>query len=105
MKRLCFLLQVKKGRVDEYKREHQVWPEMLDAIKSVGIHNYSLFLREDGLLVGYLEADNPQESLSKLGQTDVNRRWQEHTAPFFEGGSGDLEEGEPKWLEHIFHLE
>ena len=90
MKRVCFLLQVKKDRVNEYKRDHQVWPEMLQALKKAGIHNYSLFLREDGLLVGYFEAQNPEESLRQLGETDVNRRWQEHTAGYFESGSGDL---------------
>ena len=90
MERVCFFLQVKKERLDDYLKAHQVWPEMLDAMKDAGIRNYSLFYRPDGLLVGYLEAENVQQSLQKLGQTDINKRWQEHMAEFFEGGSGDI---------------
>jgi L-rhamnose mutarotase len=54
MKRICFVLQVKHGSVEEYKqRHHNVWPEMLTALRETGWNNYSLFLRKDGLLVGY----------------------------------------------------
>jgi L-rhamnose mutarotase len=56
MERVCFLLKVKSDRLEEYKKRHEaVWPEMLQALRETGWHNYSLFLREDGLLVGYLE--------------------------------------------------
>ena len=49
MKRYSFVLKVKKERIAEYKATHrEVWPEMLEALKRNGIHNHSLFLREDG---------------------------------------------------------
>ena len=51
MARYCFQLQVRPERIDEYKARHRaVWPEMLRALKDSGSHNYSLFLRPDGLL-------------------------------------------------------
>jgi L-rhamnose mutarotase len=57
--RICFLLKVRKERLAEYKLRHvAVWPEMLDALRSAGWHNYSLFLQPEGLLVGYLETDD-----------------------------------------------
>ena len=59
MSRYCFQLQVKPARVDEYRERHAaVWPEMLRALADTGWHNYSLFLRPDGLLIGYLETDD-----------------------------------------------
>ena len=59
MERVCFLLRVRPERLDEYKARHrEVWPEMLDALRETGWSNYSLFLREDGLLVGYLETED-----------------------------------------------
>ncbi|MBI2440581.1 MAG: L-rhamnose mutarotase [Lentisphaerae bacterium] len=103
MKRVCFLLQVKKGKLKEYLAAHQVWPEMLAAIREAGIRNYSLFARPDGMLVGYFEAENPEQSLAALGRTDVNRRWQENMAPFFASGSGDLKKGGIEWLEQYFY--
>ena len=57
MKRVGFVLKrVNKDRIEEYKEHHKaVWPEMLDALRRNGWHNYSLFMREDGLLFGYFE--------------------------------------------------
>ena len=54
--RVCFQLQVKPDRIDEYRERHAaVWPDMLEALKATGWNNYSLFLRDDGLLIGYVE--------------------------------------------------
>ena len=45
MERVCFLLQVRPDRLDEYRARHrEVWPEMLDALREAGWRNYSLFL-------------------------------------------------------------
>lgn len=105
MQRVCFLLRIKRDRVEEYKQAHEpVWPQMLAAMHEVGISNYSMFLCPDGLLIGYFEADDPEESLRRLGKTDVNRRWQKHMAPYFESGSGDLEQGAPEWVEPVFYM-
>ena len=106
MKRVCFLLRIKKDLVEEYKKEHEpVWAEMLDAIRAAGIRNYSMFLRQDGMLIGYFEAENPEASLREVGKTDVNRRWQEKMAKYFEAGSGDLQKGKPEWVEQVFYTE
>ena len=105
MKRVCFLIKIKKDRVNEYLNAHKVWPEMQEAISDVGIKNYSMFIRKDGMAVGYFEAENPEESLRKLGQTDVNRRWQRYVSEYFEGVSGDLEEESIDWLDQYFYLE
>jgi L-rhamnose mutarotase len=102
MERACFLLQVKKDRLADYLKAHDVWPEMRQAIHASGIRNYSMFYRPDGLLVGYLEGENIRESLRKAGQTDVNARWQAHMAEFFESGSGDMQKGGLEWLSPYF---
>lgn len=103
MQRVCFVLRVKKDRVQDYLNAHQVWPEMEKAMSDAGISNYSMFVREDGLLVGYFEAEEPEQSLRELGQTDVNRRWQQHMAEYFES-SGDLEKEGAQWLEQYYYL-
>jgi len=106
MQRACFLLRVKPGRLPDYLQAHEpVWPEMLDAMRAAGIRNYSMYSRPDGLLVGYLEGEDIQASLAQVAQTEVNARWQARMAPFFEGGSGDLQAGGPEWLTEYFFLE
>lgn len=84
MQRVCFTLQIKKDRIEDYLRAHQVWPEMEQAMRDVGVKNYSMFIDEDGLAVGYFESEDPEKSLEQFAQTDVNRRWQAHMSEYFE---------------------
>jgi L-rhamnose mutarotase len=106
MKRVGFLLKVKEDMLDEYKKRHEaVWPEMLDALRRTGWHNYSLFLREDGLLFGYFEAeDSFQASLDGMDKEEINAKWQEYMAPFFKG-TGDHADKMMVELEEVFHLD
>ena len=81
MRRVCFLLKVRPDRVEEYRRRHQaVWPEMRAALSDSGWRNYSLFLRDDVLLVGYLETDDFAAAQEAMARTDVNARWQAEMA-------------------------
>ena len=88
----------------EYKRRHeQVWQEMLQALTDTCWRNYSLFLRKDGLLIGYLETDNFQHALRLMAETDVNERWQREMKPFFIHESGRPDEVMER-IEEVFHL-
>ena len=90
MRRVCFTLQVEPERLAEYRRRHaQVWPEMLAALRDAGWRDYSLFLREDGLLVGYLLTDDFEAALAAMDATEVNGRWQAEMAGLFAGGRAD----------------
>ena len=105
MERVCFLLKVKRDRLTEYKQRHKtVWPEMLAALGETGWHNYSLFLREDGLLVGYFETPDYRKALEGMANREVNLRWQRDMAPFFEDLEGRRPDEGLLRLEEIFHL-
>lgn len=89
MPRVCFTLQVDPARLDEYRERHAaVWPEMLEALRDAGWADYSLFLREDGLLVGYLVTDDFAAARAAMEGTAVNARWQAEMAGFFVGLEG-----------------
>lgn len=104
--RACFLLKVRPERLDEYKTRHaSVWPEMLDALRTTGWHNYSLFLRPDGLLVGYVETDDFVRSCAAMQQHAVNARWQAEMASFFESLDGRTADQSMLPLEEVFHLD
>lgn len=106
MERVGFVLKVREDRLDEYKKRHEaVWPEMLDALRRHGWHNYSLFLSEDGTLFGYFEAEcNFRSSLDGMATEEVNARWQTFMADYFEGIPA-LPDGSMIRLEQVFHLE
>ena len=105
-KRVCFLLHVKANRLDEYRERHRhVWPEMLEALREAGWRNYSLFLRPDGLLVGYLETDDFAGALAAMSGKEINQRWQSTMASFFEGGDKAAADEQMLPLEEVFHLD
>lgn len=106
MQRVGFLLQVKKDKIDEYKRHHEaVWAEMLAALRRTGWRNYSLFLRDDGLLFGYFEAEESfQASLDGMAREEINQKWQAFMSPYFEAISGRPDENMLQ-LEEIFHTD
>jgi len=101
--RVCFTLRVKPDRIEEYKERHRsVWPEMLAALRETGWNNYSLFLREDGLLVGYLETPDFDKAIAGMAAKEVYARWQREMAPFFEDARGRHAK---QMLEAVFHLD
>jgi L-rhamnose mutarotase len=105
MERVCFLLQVRADRLEEYRRRHrEVWPEMLEALRAAGWRNYSLFVRDDGLLVGYLETDDFAAAQAAMAATDVNRRWQAGMAPYFQDLAGQRPDEGLVRLQEYFHL-
>ena len=70
-----------------------------------GWGNYSLFLTEDGLLVGYLETPDYQAALDRMAGTEVNSRWQEEIAPYFTELDGLPPDRGFKRVAEIFHLD
>jgi L-rhamnose mutarotase len=105
LQRVCFILQVRPERLAEYKERHRnVWPEMREALSATGWRNYSLFLRSDGMLIGYLETPDFEEARRGMEALAVNERWQKEMQPFFAAPSGRPDENMLA-IEEIFHLE
>ena len=98
MERVCWTMRVRPEKLDEYKARHrEVWTEMLDALRRTGWSNYSLFLDDDGLLIGYLETEDFAAAQAAMEDTDVNARWQAEMAEFLIPPLRRIEE--------VFHLE
>lgn len=107
MKRVGFLLKVRQEKIEEYRAHHKaVWPEMLAALHRTGWHNYSLFMTEDGHLFGYFETpDSFQAALAGMAKEEVNQRWQDFMAPYFEGLGGGHADSNMIELQEVFHLD
>jgi L-rhamnose mutarotase len=106
LERVCFLARVRPDRLAEYRERHRdVWPVMLAALRETGWANYSIFLADDGLLVGYLETEDYQAALEAMARTGVNERWQAEMAPFFDGPGGQRPDEGFRRITEIFHLD
>ena len=98
MERVCWTMRVRPEKLEEYKARHRaVWPEMLDALRETGWGNYSLFLTDDGLLIGYLETQDFAAAQAGMEERDVNARWQAEMAEFLVPPLTRIEE--------VFHLD
>ena len=102
----CLLHQVRPDRLDDYRLRHRaVWPDLLAALRDTGWRNYSLFLRSDGLLIGYVEAEDLAASRAAMAALAINQRWQAEMAEFFEADDGRRPDESFEVLEPMFHLD
>jgi L-rhamnose mutarotase len=104
MQRVGFTMRVKAGAEEEYVRRHrEVWPELLEDLRAAGCRNYSIFMRPPDLFA-YMEVEDWSRFLATMGQSDANRRWQEHMRDILEL---DVEPaiGHPPPLVEAFHLD
>jgi L-rhamnose mutarotase len=106
MERVCFTARIRPDRLAEYRARHaEVWPEMTGALTAAGWGNYSIFLSDDGLLVGYLETPDYAAAQRQMAATGVNERWQAEMAPFFADLDGQRPDLRFCQLSEIFHLD
>ncbi len=107
MKRIGFMLKVKKDKIAEYKKHHEaVWPEMQAALRRSGWHNYTLFIRDDGLIFGYFEApEDLHAAQAAMDGEPINQKWQTFMVPYFEGLGGSRPDETMLELEEYFHID
>ena len=100
--RKAFVMQLKPGAADEYKRRHdELWPEMSDVLKAHGVHNYSIYLHGTALFA-YAEIEDPKRWDSLSTEAAV-RKWWDHMADLMqvnEDNSPVVQE-----LQEMFHIE
>ena len=81
MKPYAWVLEVRPGYEEEYKKRHdEIWPELEADIKSAGMRNYSIF-RYGLTLFGYFECDDLEYAIDFLSKSEANQRWGEYMAP------------------------
>jgi len=103
-KRFAFMLKLRPGMAQAYEEAHRtVWPEMLALLKRAGISEYSIYRRDD-LLILALRSEDFDASWSRIEDDPVNLRWQEAMAPYF-APVDDIRPGERfAMLEEVFYL-
>ena len=102
--RVCFELRVRPELVDDYVARHTpVRAEMLAEIAAAGRRNYSLFLGEEGRLIGYYETDDDVAAQAYLAASPIAAAWEAEMAPYFVGLAGRPDQAATP-LTEVFHL-
>jgi L-rhamnose mutarotase len=104
LKRYAFMLRLRPGAAAAYEEAHRaVWPEMLALLKRAGISEYSIY-RRDELLILALRAADFELTWKEIESDPINTRWQQAMAPFFAPIEG-LRPGERfPMMEEVFYL-
>ncbi|MGB8496058.1 MAG: L-rhamnose mutarotase [Candidatus Acidiferrum sp.] len=105
MPRVAFRLRIKAGKEQEYEVAHRhVWPALLAKLKEVGISKYSIFRREQDLILVMQVADF-DAAWRALDQDETNLKWQQKMAALFEPVPG-LQPGERfAMMKEVFYLD
>lgn len=104
MPRVCFQLQVRPDRLDEYRDRHSpVSQQMLGEIAASGRTNYSLFVRPDGMLIGYYETEDAAASDAYLAASPIATAWEAEMAPYFDALARRADQG-ALLLTEVFNL-
>lgn len=104
MERIAFAMKLLPGAQDEYRRRHAaVWPEMLDALRRAGCHNYSIYQHDDDLF-GYFEVDDFERFRTLMEGSEANGRWQADMAALIDPCT-DPATGFHRRLDEVFHLD
>lgn len=76
MLRKAFVMSVNPGKEAEYERRHNpIWQELIDVLKSHGVHNYSiLLLPATGQLFAYLEIED-EGRWKAIAETPICKKW------------------------------
>jgi L-rhamnose mutarotase len=104
MERVGFTMRLLPGAEAEYRRRHAaVWPGMLEALKSAGARDYSIFIRDDDLFA-YLEVEDFDAFRAAMATSPVNDRWQADMASLIDPLT-DPATGFHRRLDEVFHLD
>jgi L-rhamnose mutarotase len=101
VRREAWVMWLKPGSEQIYKQKHdEIWPEMVEQMRSRGIRNYSIY-RHGLTLFAYLERD---ETASSPDEPDpLMWRWWKMMEPYMECNSdGSPHRGE---VQEMFHLD
>lgn len=104
VKRYAFILKLRPGTEKAYDKAHKsVSPELIALLKRVGISEYSIF-RRDQLLLLTLTVGDFEQAWREVELDPAYVAWQKIMAPFFDSAN-DLRPGERfQMMDEVFYL-
>jgi len=103
MQRFAFKMKLKPGYEAEYKRRHdEIWPELAQLLKDVGISDYVIFLDEQTNMLFAVQKQNGASS-QDLGSTAIVQKWWAYMADIMETNPDNSPVSVP--LKEVFYLE
>ena len=104
MIRSAFAMKLKKGFESEYKKRHdEIWPELAQEIKKMGISDYSIFLEENtGTLFAILKLSEDNTAV-EMAEKPIVKKWWDYMADIMEVNPDNSPVTIP--LREMFHMD
>jgi L-rhamnose mutarotase len=104
MEKIAFRMQLKPGRLAEYRQRHDaIWPDLVALLRDAGVRDYSIHHdpATDALFATLWRTDGHR--MDMLPHDPVMRRWWESMAPLMETHADGSPVSIP--LDTLFHLD
>ncbi len=104
MEKIAFLMTLLPGHASEYKKRHDdIWPELVAALKSAGISDYSIFLDgESNKLFAVLKRTD-DHNMDQLPLEPIVEKWWAFMADIMITNVDNSPVSTP--IDMMFHLE
>ena len=103
MRRFGFKMKLKPGCKEEYRKRHnEIWPELVELIRSTGVSDYSIFLDETTNILFAVQKQGGDASSQDLGNNPVVKKWWAYMADIMETNPDNSPVTIP--LDEVFYL-
>ena len=104
MKRNAFIMKLKKGFEQEYKKRHdEIWPELSDQISKAGVSDYSIYLDEETLTLFAFQKLTDDNTADELPNNPIVRKWWDYMADIMETNPDNSPVAIP--IKEVFHMD
>ena len=105
MEKYAWKATLKGGMKEEYIRRHnEIWPELVELLKSAGIENYSIWLCGNELF-GYYECKHGVEYAGRVqAESPIVDKWNEYMKDVMDMPLDERTGAQPL-LEQVFNLQ
>ena len=102
MANYAWVLEVRRGYEDEYKKRHdEIWPELARLLKEAGVSDYSIFLDLETNTLFAVQKQAGQSS-QDLGSTAIVQEWWAYMADIMDTNPDNSPVTVP--LKEVFYL-
>jgi L-rhamnose mutarotase len=104
MQKIAFLMKLKPGFEEEYKKRHdEIWPELSAALTEAGVSDYSIYLdRATGILFA-VQKRTGNNTADDLPNLPIVKKWWAYMADIMDTNADNSPVSSS--LECVFHMD
>lgn len=104
MEKVAFVMTLLPGHAAEYKKRHdEIWPELVEVLKSAGVSDYSIFLDEESNKLFAVLKLTDDHGMERLPLDPIVKKWWEFMADIMVTNDDNSPVSTP--IDLMFHLE